>query len=402
MNLKEIRREAQDSLKGNWGLAIGGWITVSLINWVISLFVVPRLVPPVGFLGGFIFGFIIGILTTAVLTAGLTWLFLGFVDRKNERFGTIFSPFSNYGRVVGAVGIRQGIVMLWSFIPGFIIGFFTSALNLQFRSTTTEIIFWLLVMIIPAIFAIIANIRYSQVQFLVKDYPELAPIAAIQESKALMNNRMGKYFLQQVFFQLWLLPGYVLLIMAISPLFRVIVDVINLIERNPFVSQWIIEGMIEDALLANGGRGAVILFFGLILGGLYLLGISFWISPYHHAANAVFYRQISGNVSELTKQLNPDAQPVVEKFVFANNTPPRETVEEKLTNERLVAEAKLREKIISVMTSAGATIPAAIPILWRDDVAKTVITCPETGEDKVIPVYEIEKYFPTTKTEDMI
>lgn len=399
MNLKEIRKEARESLKGNWGLAIGGWISVAVINWAISSLIVPRIVPPIGFLGEMVFGLVIGILTTAILIAGLTWLFLGFVDRKNERFSTIFSPFNNYGKVVGVAGLIRLIVTLWLFLPGFIIGFFSSAAGVQFRSTTTEIIFWLLVVIIPAIFATIANIYYSQALFLANDFPGISPMAAIRESKALMQGRMWHYFLQQLFFQLWFLPGYALLLMAFAPLARLLFDVIALLERTPLVTQWVLEGMIEDALLANGGRGAIILALGLILGGLYIFGISFWIAPYRHATNAVFYRQISDNVSELTKQLNPDPTSVVDEFVFTNNTPPREPVGKELAAERLIAEAKLREKIVLVMTEAKATIPTEIPIIWSDDMAKTIISCSETGTDKVIPVYEIEKYFPTTKTD---
>jgi uncharacterized membrane protein len=155
-----LTRRARQSLKGNWGLAIGVFLIHILITQAIS-----NLVPVIG---PFIVFFI-----SAPLTVGLAIVFLNISRDNGPEVGQFFSGFSTFWNALGV-----------------------------YLLTTIFILLWLLLLIIPGI---IASLAYSQVYFLLADHPNLAPMDAIESSKVLMKGHKWQYFCLGLRFLGWML-----------------------------------------------------------------------------------------------------------------------------------------------------------------------------------------------------
>lgn len=166
---EELKVQAKESLKGNWGNAIG----IILVYLAISF--------GIGLVAG-ILGIenktvlnIISLIVTALFEFGLLSFYLK--TSRNEK-----------------VEIEE----LWSktnmFLPyiiaSVIIGFFTFA--------------WSLLLIIPGI---IAAIRYSMTYLVMLDNPEMSAMDALNESKRLMDGHKMDYFLLQLSFLGWAILG---------------------------------------------------------------------------------------------------------------------------------------------------------------------------------------------------
>jgi uncharacterized membrane protein len=157
----ELRARARNSLRGNWGKAIGGFVLSMLLAAVVGL--LNYLIPIVGNL--------IGILVSGSISLGLISFFLGIARKENPPVSEVFSGFS---------------IIIKAFCLYFMIGLFT--------------FLWTLLFIIPGI---IAAFRYSQAYFLLRDNPDIGVMEAITESKRLMIGHKWRYFVLQLTFIGW-------------------------------------------------------------------------------------------------------------------------------------------------------------------------------------------------------
>lgn len=157
----ELRARARDSLRGNWGKAIGGFVLSLLLAAVVGL--LNYLIPIVGNL--------IGILVSGSISLGMISFFLGIARKENPPVSEVFSGFS---------------LIIKAFCLYFMIGLFT--------------FLWTLLFIIPGI---IAAFRYSQAYFLLRDNPDIGVMEAITESKRLMIGHKWRYFVLQLTFIGW-------------------------------------------------------------------------------------------------------------------------------------------------------------------------------------------------------
>ena len=327
MILKEIRRDARESLRGNWGKAIGAWVLTSVIPWAIIVFVTPIFGILIGQWFEFTLDFALSLLFTPILTAGMGWLYLGFVDKKKEDFGQYFAGFKNYGRVVATMALVALFVILWAFALGAVMAVFGFILEIINANNNVAVVLISVLLFFIAGFGGLMLIfaRYAQVVYIIKDYPQIRPMAAIEESKDIMRGNTWKYILLQLQFMLWYLPGIAAFFTAVGVFIAGIVRMaLNypLLFLNP-------DSMLSDIqVLTQLGSTIIIALLLILVGGLYWLGISFYVSPYRHAANAVFYRRISNDPTAISASEE-------EKFVFANNTPPKEAVEDVLVNEKI-------------------------------------------------------------------
>ncbi|CAM3177881.1 DUF975 domain-containing protein [Paenibacillus lupini] len=157
----ELRARARDSLRGNWGKAIGGFVLSLLLAAVVGM--LNYLLPIVGNL--------IGILVSGSISLGMISFFLGIARKENPPVSEVFSGFS---------------LIIKAFCLYFMIGLFT--------------FLWTLLFIIPGI---IAAFRYSQAYFLLRDNPDIGVMEAITESKRLMIGHKWRYFVLQLTFIGW-------------------------------------------------------------------------------------------------------------------------------------------------------------------------------------------------------
>lgn len=139
---------ARDSLRGNWGVAIGTFFVYSLI--IGSIQAIPVL------------GAIVVLVITGPLVLGLMTFTLSLSRRENIKLDQLFQGFNNFGTALGTY---------------LLIGLFT--------------FLWLLLLIIPGI---IASLSYSMTFFILADNSSIGPMEAIKKSKEMMNGNKWKLF----------------------------------------------------------------------------------------------------------------------------------------------------------------------------------------------------------------
>ncbi len=105
----EIKKAALASLKGNWGLAIGAFFVVYLIQGAISAL-------PKG-------GSLLSLLTAGPFMLGVAYFTLAYARNEEPRFEQVFDGFKEFGRTLGAYILMFLIVFgltLLLIIPGII------------------------------------------------------------------------------------------------------------------------------------------------------------------------------------------------------------------------------------------------------------------------------------------
>lgn len=158
----QIRLQARDKLRGNWGNAV----IVSLIFYGI--------LTAVGWITEDSFFSVINFLIMTPLSYGLSLLFLTLIRKNDFNIELLFGGFSEkYLKIVG-------------------IGFFTSLF----------IFLWSLLLIIPGI---VASYSYSMVYFILVDEPDIDIFEAIAKSKKMMYGNKGQLFLLDLSFLGWCL-----------------------------------------------------------------------------------------------------------------------------------------------------------------------------------------------------
>ncbi|WP_339925032.1 DUF975 family protein [uncultured Cyclobacterium sp.] len=153
----ELMKMARESLKGNWGLAIGTFLVYYII---------------MGFLQGMAEYYPMislgTLLITGPMTLGLALFSLSIARNQYVRLQQIFDGFQNFGTALGAYLLIIIFVILW-----------------------------MLLLIIPGI---IAALSYAMTFYIIADDPNIGPLDAIDKSKQMMNGYKMKLFLMFLMF----------------------------------------------------------------------------------------------------------------------------------------------------------------------------------------------------------
>lgn len=157
---RELMAQARESLRGNWGLAVGTFLVFGIVSSAVQI------VPKAGIIGGLII--------TGPMNVGMAIFALALSRGQRPRLGQIFEGFRQFGVALGAYLLMTLFVLLWS-----------------------------LLLIIPGI---IAAFAYSQIFYIIAEEPGIGPLQAIRKSKELMRGNKWKLFcLQLRFIGWWLL-----------------------------------------------------------------------------------------------------------------------------------------------------------------------------------------------------
>ena len=156
---KSIRAEARNRLSGNWGQPIGVFAIYLLITVVLQ---------NIPFVGPIALIFIAG-----PLALGLAIYFLNFLKDKESNINQLFEGFKNYGGVLVTYLLYSIYILLWT-----------------------------LLFIIPGI---IAQMKYSQVWFIMAEDSEISGNDALMKSKKMMDGFKMQYFLLALSFFGWIL-----------------------------------------------------------------------------------------------------------------------------------------------------------------------------------------------------
>jgi uncharacterized membrane protein len=194
-----LKRDALDSLSGNWGKGVLAVFLFTVVSFALGLLTDPLLHIP-GFFDettlrddiiSYIRDIIINYVLLMPLFIGTTWLFQSFVQGDRPSFGSIFKPFTRFWRYM-----LTGLIL------------------------TVLLTFWTLLLIVPGI---IKYYSYSQTLFILRENPGYTPLQAIRESKAKMHGNRSELFFLQLSFIGWGLLAILTLFIGmfwLEPYFR--------------------------------------------------------------------------------------------------------------------------------------------------------------------------------------
>lgn len=159
-----LMKDARESLKGKWGLAIGAFAIMYLINIAIALIpeIAPSMTP---------FSTIISILLAGPFAWGLAVFSLSLSRGQEAKTKQVFEGFNHFVKSLGAYLLMVVFILLWS-----------------------------LLLIIPGI---IASISYTMTFYILADDPSVKPMEAIDRSKKMMYGYKAKFFWLSLRFLLW-------------------------------------------------------------------------------------------------------------------------------------------------------------------------------------------------------
>ena len=156
MENKLIMKEAQESLKGKWGISIAACLIVTIITILVS------------YLGGYLIneewgGNILSLFIVPPLGVGIALFFLNIYDGSKLEIKTIFNPFKE----------------VW----------FNSVL--AYFMMIVIIFIGSILLIIPGI---IASLMFSQVLYIIAEDNKIDPYNALVKSKKMMEGNKRKLF----------------------------------------------------------------------------------------------------------------------------------------------------------------------------------------------------------------
>ena len=154
MNFSELKTQAKARLAGNWGVAIGGILVISLITGLASSCGV-------------------SILITGPFALGAAALFLNIVRGNEAKLDDVFEGFKDFGGTF-ILGLLQGLfIFLWS-----------------------------LLLIIPGI---VKSYSWALAFYLKKDHPEMTWKEALDTSAKWMSGHKWELFCLELSFIGWML-----------------------------------------------------------------------------------------------------------------------------------------------------------------------------------------------------
>lgn len=201
LSRSEIKQHAKDSLRGNWGIAI----IVTVIYYAITSalgFIPPLLlviIPP--------------------LTVGMCILSLNATRGNGVELENLFDGFKLFGLSVKAYLLTFLYIFAWSLIPLALAILLAATATLGLSSMNLILI---PLIIIGAIPAMIAQLDYSLVYFIIADNPTFTATEALKLSKSMMRGHRIELIVFGLSFigwailciftlfigYLWLLPYY--------------------------------------------------------------------------------------------------------------------------------------------------------------------------------------------------
>lgn len=154
MNRRELKTLAKESLKDNWGIAIGAMLLYMLVTYILGATGI----------GSFFLGFIV---------AGYYAVNLNLIRTKTAKIEDLFSGCKNFVTNFVAYLLMQVFIALWS-----------------------------LLFLIPGI---VKSYSYAMTMYILNDHPEMSASEAITESRKMMNGHKAELFVLHLSFLGWII-----------------------------------------------------------------------------------------------------------------------------------------------------------------------------------------------------
>ena len=204
-----LRALGRDSLKGKWGLAVGGTVIFGLLSFVPAMILSFIFNSNENLSSGIVS--IYNLIITGPLTLGYSMFAISIFRKRQTSVAEIIYGFERFGKSLGLYLLMMVFVLLWLF-PLYIalpIFFVTMGANLD-QLLTGNIFSWvlpILFLIILCIPAYIAYFRYAMSYYILADNPDIGPLGAIRQSKVMMKGNKWKLLCLYLSFIGWYILG---------------------------------------------------------------------------------------------------------------------------------------------------------------------------------------------------
>ena len=294
-NISLIKNEARAALKGHWGIAIGVFLLMLVINGALNM------VAPIDTMAesmrntvlSFI-SFLITIFVSIPLITGFQWFYLSLFDGESLSVKKLFAGFGKgfYLKVIWANILVGILIFIWT-LPAVLIGILVVVLGVS-----DVMSLWLLIIpIILLILPVMKAYSYTQTFFLIKDNPTISAWDAIKTSKEIMSGKRMKLFLTELSF-----IGWVILPFVIS-----------------LYGGWLIlRAFIENNANPGAGLGIGLLF--VVLAFFIGMIVCIYLAPYYQTTVASFYRMLQPKEVIVEEVIIENDSYVEEVSTLDNNT----------------------------------------------------------------------------------
>ena len=195
----EIRKEARESLRGNWGKAVGIVLAYMLISFIVGF------VEGLADEGTILYSIID--LAYAIISVPLSFgLIISFIKLKRgeevKAFGFLKDGFSRFGKSWG-IGWHTFVRLLLPIVCLVLTIILMTVLVLLGSDSVIITILGIALYIATLIYVVSRSFLYVLAYYIGYDKPELSSKECVKKSEELMKGNRGNYFLLQLTFIGW-------------------------------------------------------------------------------------------------------------------------------------------------------------------------------------------------------
>lgn len=198
----ELKAIAKGQLLGNYGITVPAFLIIAGFSVIISAFLSGRFNTATvwGFLLFYLSTFLIQLIL-AVFAVGESRLYLNIACKQPFKVSDIFYGFGKHADKAIVVRLLLGLISFVSMIPALVTYFLSANLHAGYLLPVAA-----LLLIVGLAVTIVINLIYSQIPYLILDFPQYSVRELMNASKQLMQGFKGKLFYLRVSF----LPLYLL------------------------------------------------------------------------------------------------------------------------------------------------------------------------------------------------
>ncbi len=201
----ELKALAKEHMFGNYGTAIGADVIVSLITGFSTLFFTMFLdiTTVIGVILNFLISFALSVLT-GLFTSGQRYLYLKISCNRPVTINDIFYGFKLFPNKALLIQLYRSVWLYLGMLPMTIFSFL---LRQDPRNAVLTLLYYLSFILYGVVWVMISLI-YSQVYFLLHDFPNYSAKELLAMSRKLMKGHKGRLFYMAAGFVPLMLLGF--------------------------------------------------------------------------------------------------------------------------------------------------------------------------------------------------
>lgn len=184
----DLKARARGALTGHYLTLSGAFITLGILQYfIVAPSSLLQLSPPTGIILYYAANFALD-LFFAIFQVGIAFLFLSNACGQPVNSGGLFTGFwNNPGKAIQIQLVPSLILLIPNVLPDILLS--------QFLATAQRkwLLCWLIVSLIFLPLVVYVKILYSQVFFVMLDFPEMTARECLQQSRRLMKGNKGRY-----------------------------------------------------------------------------------------------------------------------------------------------------------------------------------------------------------------